>query len=633
MDLSTRQGRREQGQRLQRAVERVGLSIEELAGRVGCSRALIYQYVSGTTLAQPDRLQQIAAVCGVPLAHFYVEEEPTASTFDAERRELASAVVLQLPPQDVSARVADSLRALHELAAAQDSPPDYRGLASTCERILLLAEQQGDRAVQARAQFSLGRALNNIGDSPRAVEALTRAVALGIEVGDVELEISARQGLGKALVMLGRTADARAQFQKVADGPSWDHRWRGAVSLGSIHEQQGEYQAAMERFDDAAAILEDAEARRLATPQEVAVALLFINANRRNVYFAGGDFAEARVLAEAALQDAEVLGNAGQNLAARFDLAWCGFFTGRWAEAYQNGQTMLQLARFVGDQGRETRARAGLGIFLAAAGDHDSAIAFGKDALATALSRGDRLAELYAQLALADAYTGIADRTVEAYYHANQALAITSAVHYARTEIECRLRLARLNARTRNLRELDEAADRARGLAERLGARHLEALGRCWQVAALLLRAEATAIGTLPSELAADHPQSSPEADWLERARAEARVALDLANGTDFVEACWRSQYLLGRIEEVAGNMGQAEEHYLAAIGVFEALRSGLIQAGLPDTLLENDDCLAVYEALIRLLLTAKRAADAGRWLDQAGWPPLSARLASLFTD
>jgi transcriptional regulator with XRE-family HTH domain len=67
MDLSTKQGRREQGQRIQRAVERAGLSIEELAGRIGCSRALIYQYLSGTTLAQPDRLQQIAQETGVTL--------------------------------------------------------------------------------------------------------------------------------------------------------------------------------------------------------------------------------------------------------------------------------------------------------------------------------------------------------------------------------------------------------------------------------------------------------------------------------------------------------------------------------------------------------------------------------------
>ena len=335
MDLSTRQGRREQGQRLQRAVERAGLSIEELAGRIGCSRALIYQYVSGTTLAQPDRVQQIATVCRVPLHAFYADDENIVEAGDVEAQRSGGA-------QDVASRVAERLRALQDLAAAQDSPPDFRGLASTCERIVLLAEQQDDIGVQARALFDLGKALNNIGDSLRAVDALTRSVALALQIGEAHLETSARQSLGKALLILGRTSDARAQFQQVASSASWDTKWRGAVSLGSIHEQRGEYKEAMQRFDDAAAVLEEAEASRQATSREVAVGLLFINSNRRNVYLAGGDLVESRALGEMALHDAEALGNAGQNLAARFDLAWCDFFAGQWSAAYQHLQTMLQ---------------------------------------------------------------------------------------------------------------------------------------------------------------------------------------------------------------------------------------------------------------------------------------------------
>src|SRR5579862_3712406 len=227
MDLTTRQGRREQGQRLQRAVERAGLSIEELAGRIGCSRALIYQYVSGTTLAQPDRLQQIAAVCGVSLESFYHVEGGIEGADVSPVRDVQQPHFEPGAPTSVSARVAESLRALQDLAVAQDSPPDYRGLASTCERILLLAEQQGDRAFQARAQLDLGKALNNIGDSLRAVEALTRAVELAEEIGGINQAIAARQGLGKALLMLGRTSEARAQFQRVFDSPSWDSKWRG----------------------------------------------------------------------------------------------------------------------------------------------------------------------------------------------------------------------------------------------------------------------------------------------------------------------------------------------------------------------------------------------------------------------
>src|SRR5438477_12758840 len=113
MDLSTRQGRREQGQLIQKAVERAGLSVEELANRIGCSRALIYQYLSGTTLAQPDRLQQIAAITGVPLAYFYgAEVDPPATPAQ---------------PEEQRARLAERMQQLEELARAQESPMDWTG--------------------------------------------------------------------------------------------------------------------------------------------------------------------------------------------------------------------------------------------------------------------------------------------------------------------------------------------------------------------------------------------------------------------------------------------------------------------------------------------------------------------------
>ncbi|HLJ56294.1 MAG TPA: helix-turn-helix transcriptional regulator, partial [Chthonomonadaceae bacterium] len=149
MDLSNRQGRREQGQRIQTAVERAGLSIEELANRIGCSRALIYQYLSGSTLAQPDRLQQIAALCEVPLSYFY------ADTIDAAEPDGARPDAGPLAAQDVTQRLGDGLRALQELADAQAGPPDYRALASTCERVLSIAAQLGDRQAQTRAQLRL----------------------------------------------------------------------------------------------------------------------------------------------------------------------------------------------------------------------------------------------------------------------------------------------------------------------------------------------------------------------------------------------------------------------------------------------------------------------------------------------
>jgi tetratricopeptide (TPR) repeat protein len=636
MDLSTRQGRREQGQRIQRAVERAGLSVEELAGRIGCSRALIYQYLSGTTLAQPDRLQQIAAECGVPLTYFYSEteeREPGAAPGTPSPADAVTTSSSLATPQEVTARLTESLRALQELADAQESPPDYRALASTCERILSLSAQLGDRVAQARAQRRLGGAYLSVADYPRAAEALTRAVTLAAESGEIESETAARQSLGKALMAMGRYAEAREQFARVAAGPVFSGRWRGTLSLGGIHTMFGEYQQAMQRFDEAAAILEEGEISGQARPQEVAVALLYVNTNRRNVYLDGGDFRNARPLAERCLADAEALGNADQHLEARFDLAWCDYCTGRWSQAHRGLSTMLQLARFVGEQGFETMARAWLGIFLAAAGDQEAAVAHGKDALALALSRGDRRGELYAQLALADAYTGQTMREGEARYHTSQALAVTTAMRHDRGEIECRLRLARLSAQTGDLTEMRESASRALALSQRLGARHLESLARGW-LALALLRAQQAAAGSAPESAnpksKSPGARSQPLSPELAAARREAEAAVEIARELEMIEARWRAHDALAQLAlaERPASLAAAEGALRAAIADLERLRAALIEAGLPDTLLENEDCVAVYGRLARVLRQSGRAEEAEALLEQTGWPPLTARLA-----
>lgn len=611
MDLSTKQGRREQGQRIQRAVERAGLSIEELAGRIGCSRALIYQYLSGTTLAQPDRLQQIAVECGVSLASFYSATE-TADTEEALASSpgapsAAPALPVLPPPQEVTARLNESLRSLQELAAAQEGPPDYRALAATCERILSLAAQVGDRTAQAVAQLRLGNALLNVADYPRAADALARAVALAQEIGAGGTETSARQSLGQGLYQLGRTDEAGEQFAHIAAGTDFQGRWQGTLSLGSIHEQRGEYRQAMQRFDEAASILEEGELNGTVRPETIAVGLLYVNANRTNVYLDEGDFRSARPLAEKCMVDAESLGIAGQHLEARFNIAWCDFGVGRWAACYTALTSLLQLARFIGDQGRETMTRAWLGIFLAAAGDRDGALAYGKDALAQALSRGDRRAELYAQLALADAYSGDRLRQGEARYHIIQALAVAGAVRDTRAEIECRLRLAHLASLSGTVTELRDAAARALTLAQRLGARHLESLSRSWLADAL--SREANADKAL--------------------ARREAEAAIALADSLELIEGRWRARFTLAQIllSSAPGEAAAAETALREAIALLESLRTALIETGIPDTLLENEDCIIVYVRLIQLLRQSGRTTEADTVLEQAGWPPLNARI------
>src|SRR5450631_1696679 len=74
MDLSSREVRRLQGERMKQAAHDAGLTLDDLARQIGCSRALIYQYASGASIAQSERLQQIAQAVGKPLAWFFQDE-------------------------------------------------------------------------------------------------------------------------------------------------------------------------------------------------------------------------------------------------------------------------------------------------------------------------------------------------------------------------------------------------------------------------------------------------------------------------------------------------------------------------------------------------------------------------------
>jgi hypothetical protein len=278
---------------------------------------------------------------------------------------------------------------------------------------------------------------------------------------------------------------------------------------------------------------------------------------------------------------------------------------------------MLQLARFVGDQGRQTMARAWLAIFLAMAGDCDSALRHGKDALAMALSRGDRRAEIYAQLALADAYSAQPGRMSEARYHAGQALAAAAAQRQVRHEIECDLRQMRICALDGDGSRAREAGTRALSGAHRLGARHLECLARCGLADAICTTA------TVP-------PREDAEPAELAAARSEATAALRLAQESGLVEGEWRARELLAAVAllSVPADVQEAEVQLRAAIAILERLRQELLAAELPDTLLEGRQPVAVYERFVRLLSQAGRAEEAERFLDESGWPPLRARIA-----
>ncbi len=594
MDLGTRQGRREQGVLIQRVVERAGVSVEELANRIGCSRALIYQYLSGTTLAQPDRLQQIAIEVGVPLSYFYSGE----LLEDSRKGRRGS------QSEDVHVRLSERIQQLEELAAAQENPVDWSALASTCERLIGLASQAYDKPTESRALLRLGRARIRMGEFSRAVESLEKAATHFAELSDQPAEADARQALGNALLANGRISEARDQFTWVAASPRWNARWSGTVSLAAIDEQLGDYKAAMARCDEAASILEEGK-----DVHDMAHGMLYVNANRVNIYLACGDFQSATGLAQKCLADAEALGSGDQHLEARLNLAFCALYQGKWALCHRTLHNALPIARFLGDKGRQAMILATLAMLLAEIGDYDSSAAHAKDALASALALGDHRAELFAQMALTDSYIGPA-RDSEARYHANQALAVATALRLSLFQAECRLRLARLSLRSQDFAEVREHLAKSLEIADRLGARHIRAQANALLAAWKLVTGE------------------------VQEAEAAASAALQLSKELGIVPLEWEAQAQMARVEQTRESWEPASvgDCFDRSIGLLESVRTDIREAGIPDTILENGERQQIYLDNASFLAEFTSREEALAFIQQAAWPPLVAKLQALIS-
>lgn len=170
MDLREESGRKELGRRIQSAIAHAGYpSLPAFAEALGCSRALIYQYVSGDVLVQLDRLTAIAELTGRAIDWFIVQDPGGAAgeiqRVQAQVDELASRceTLEAALARERGARIADAeaarrslLEALQELCRAQRASGDMHGLTKSAARC---AEIAGGGACCGRALVAaLGRA-------------------------------------------------------------------------------------------------------------------------------------------------------------------------------------------------------------------------------------------------------------------------------------------------------------------------------------------------------------------------------------------------------------------------------------------------------------------------------------------
>jgi len=600
MDLSTREGRRILGDRIKRAAKEAGLSLDDLAARIACSRALIYQYASGASLAQPDRLQQIAAVVNKPLAWFFEDDHASHK-----------AEIPNPAPNSAPGTPHSQLRYLRELIDAYSSPPDWRRVADTCQQLIAVIQVDDGVGLSnasadvAQYLFIHGNALSRLQEFGNAKNKLEEAAGMYRELGMTPETLDCLQSIGSADVHLGRTTEAMATFKKVAAGVEWHHRWQGTLSIGAVQEMLGDYTAASETLLRAQEVIGEHQDVNATT-----AAYLYVDGNWTNLELAWADYERALETALRCVASAQKLGDQDQYIEALLNCAAARLGLGQFAEAVRDADAAVNVAELVRDHERWS---LGLATRSLATGWVVDAV----EALSIALRYNCRRAELVAQRAIATACLNNGN-LVEARYHIDQALATAEAGNLKVPLLEFRVLSATVaHAAARTAAGSNGPVAPARPELRARAPRDLAAA--CLADAALLqVKQPQHDAALLLAEIAQDGVQ------WDE-ALAHASTAATLARqmGSDWL--LWRSESIRGAALMATGTVDEAGQAIESAVQSVDKHRNVLRQAFGHDTLPDVDGVKEVWLQWFSYLESVGRESDALEFVEQSNWEPLAA--------
>jgi len=565
IDFTTREGRHVQGQLIQQASEQAGFTLDALAREIGCSRALLYQYVSGVTLAQPDRLQQIARRTGKTLAYFY-------SGIDGA-------------PVTTGERIAT----LQTVLAAQAGPPDLPAALSTCEQIISLARQDGNVRAEATARVKHVGLLLQKGEFEHALQSAEQSLPFLMEHHLTAHLRAMELNRGHALLVTGQIDEAEASFRQVMTYGDWESRWQGLVSLAAVTEHRGEYRQALAQLDEALGLQDMAPQPRAARTLE-----LYVRGNIANLQYACGEIETASREARRAYDLALELANRDQSLEAMLTLGVCLRWQGKLIDSRDLLEQAARLARLSADNGRETVALAELARTLCDAGRFQESRQKAKEALQQAIALGSRRGELAAQLVLADAgrRTG---QLKEARYHAVQAVELTLLISQPAARADALVTLGMIIAALGQRPEAVAILAQAAELADTLGT----------HVFLVLAQSSLARLGE----------------------PVDSQALLTRARAVDTPPIIWRALLAAGIGHAADGDIPSAEASYLEAIAVIDALRGSLQADPAGDTLLECPDMQLPYLNLAESYHRRHAHTELDALLIRVDWPPLAAKI------
>jgi len=455
MDLRTPEGRAELGRRIQAAIAGSGYdSLAAFAEALGCSRALIYQYVNGEVLVQLDRLQSIGSLTGKPLDSFFCDDpngvplevqrlRSEAGAQGARAQELEQALTGERGARLKEARQHRQalVETLRELCLAYRRLGDAPAMLEAGPRWLSVARENGDEQGALEAELQMAHAWYQTGDTDRAGAALQRVLAGAAALGEQRMELSAQQELVRVFQASGRTEEARQQALQLAEKDVWWHRWAGLVALAAIAEQVGDLEESEARLAAAAAVVEEGDA----PDSQRAIARAYVESNRVNVLLARGRYAQALRESETFRLAAEKANLPDQMRESALNVAICHLRLGNYEAAGEGLARLAAWAALAEDRRLCTLTKVFEAERRRRSGDLTGAKQSAREAMeeATALGSGYVLGE--AELALGEAFLAGAQAD-DARYYLSRCLRRAENLHLRRLAVAARFAVARAAA-------------------------------------------------------------------------------------------------------------------------------------------------------------------------------------------
>jgi tetratricopeptide (TPR) repeat protein len=338
---------------LKAAARAAGLTLRDLAARLGVSEATIYSYSCGRTRIPFDRVRMVAELTG------------------------------WRPPAAVDlVGVVEHLEAL----LAQPDPSRALRFADGC------LEAGGATPLERAKILRLsGNALLYRGDYREACQRLELGLAAARSVEDATLIAACSQSVGYCNTNLGRLDQARSAFEVALAHFDDGSKWKADVSLAALDEREGSFQDAEERLGRLA--MQDGGSEH---------ADAYILANQASLAAARGVWREALELSLRAYDLASRQGLTDQACELLLLAALAKFKTGAYEEASLLLIRGTDLARTHGDAARETLADLIWSWLLLSVNDRRGARAQTAAAHAKASRNGYRRSEAIGLLQMAE---------------------------------------------------------------------------------------------------------------------------------------------------------------------------------------------------------------------------------------